>query len=177
MEIVNFFEKLEGSWFSQRTTHYVSTQTSQAGQSDLTMELVKAEDAAVTELCQQLAADPQQALLGMRITQDSQLVGETRRQTHTTFLVLLKPDEHGSGQLLRQQAADFKTAVAGRYTLADEVLSIVTADQSIKVEERLWFANPNLRMRTSLIETADGFSMASFCSEIRRGVTRPPAET
>ncbi|NJM85498.1 MAG: phycobiliprotein lyase, partial [Leptolyngbyaceae cyanobacterium RM2_2_21] len=42
MEIVNFFEKLEGSWFSQRTTHYVSTQTSQSGQSDLKMERVSA---------------------------------------------------------------------------------------------------------------------------------------
>ncbi|NJM85746.1 MAG: phycobiliprotein lyase, partial [Leptolyngbyaceae cyanobacterium RM2_2_21] len=99
---------------------------------------------------------------------------KTKHQLGTTFLVLLKPDQADSGQLLRQQANDFKAPVAGRYTLADDVLTIVTADPSLKLEERLWFANPNLRMRTSLIETADGFSVASFCSEIRRGVTSPP---
>ncbi|WP_346291778.1 phycobiliprotein lyase [Sphaerothrix gracilis] len=177
MEIVNFFEKLAGSWFSQRTTHYVSTQTSQAGQSDLQMELVDSEDPEVTQLCQQLGAEPQQALLGMRVTQDSQLIGETQRQTSSTFLVLLKPDAEMSGQLLRQESTDFKSPVAGRYTLADEVLTIVTANESLKVEERLWFANPNLRMRTSLLEAADGSSLASFCSEIRRGVTKPPSES
>ncbi|MEM1281081.1 MAG: phycobiliprotein lyase, partial [Cyanobacteria bacterium P01_H01_bin.152] len=33
---------------------------------------------------------------------------------------------------------------------------------------RLWYMNPNLRMRTNLVKRADGFQMASFCSEIRR---------
>ncbi|HEY9702550.1 MAG TPA: phycobiliprotein lyase, partial [Allocoleopsis sp.] len=42
---------------------------------------------------------------------------------------------------------------------------------------RLWFASPNLRLRTSILKRFGGFSMASFCSEIRLGVTKPPAES
>jgi hypothetical protein len=40
-------------------------------------------------------------------------------------------------------------------------------------EERLWFASPNLRLRTSILKRFGGFSMASFCSEIRMGGVQP----
>jgi hypothetical protein len=41
-------------------------------------------------------------------------------------------------------------------------------------EERLWFASPNLRLRTSILKRFGGFSMASLSSEIRLGVTQAP---
>jgi len=45
-----------------------------------------------------------------------------------------------------------------------------------KVSERIWFAKPNLRLRSSLAHRPDGEpGRASFSSEIRR-VTRPPSE-
>ena len=45
-----------------------------------------------------------------------------------------------------------------------------------KVSERIWFAKPNLRLRSSLAHRADGEpGRASFSTEIRR-VTRPPSE-
>ena len=36
-------------------------------------------------------------------------------------------------------------------------------------EERIWFANPNLRFRVATIKTSSGkgITTASFCSEIR----------
>ena len=44
------------------------------------------------------------------------------------------------------------------------------------VIERIWFAKPNLRLRSSLAHRADGESgRASFSTEIRR-VIRPPSE-
>jgi len=53
MEIVNFFEKLAGRWFSQRTTHALSTQQSKAGKSDLEIEFLPPEADAVQQLYQQ----------------------------------------------------------------------------------------------------------------------------
>jgi hypothetical protein len=45
-----------------------------------------------------------------------------------------------------------------------------------KVKERIWFAKPNLRLRSSLAHRADGEpGRASFSTEIRR-VSRPLAE-
>jgi len=35
------------------------------------------------------------------------------------------------------------------------------------LEERLWFASPNLRMRVSVAKNAGGVSYTSFTSEIR----------
>jgi hypothetical protein len=43
-------------------------------------------------------------------------------------------------------------------------------------EERLWFASPNLRLRTSILKRFGGFSMASLSSEIRMGVGAAPKQ-
>jgi hypothetical protein len=44
------------------------------------------------------------------------------------------------------------------------------------VSERIWFAKPNLRLRSSLAHQADGEpGRASFSTEIRR-VSRPPSQ-
>jgi hypothetical protein len=33
--------------------------------------------------------------------------------------------------------------------------------------ERFWFANPNLRLRTSTVQRFGGFNTATFCTEMR----------
>jgi hypothetical protein len=55
----------------------------------------------------------------------------------------------------------------------DEALTLTTQHGETSSEERLWFASPNLRLRTSILKEANGFSATSFCSEIRMGVTKP----
>ncbi|MFM7615570.1 MAG: phycobiliprotein lyase, partial [Synechococcales cyanobacterium] len=40
-------------------------------------------------------------------------------------------------------------------------------------EERIWFASPNLRLRSTLVKTTDNTSLVSFASEIRLGVPQP----
>jgi hypothetical protein len=59
--------------------------------------------------------------------------------------------------------------VQGQYGFEDDVLTLTTQTPAGTVQERLWFANPNLRMRTSLFKVGDQEQMASFCSEIRMG--------
>jgi hypothetical protein len=173
MEIVNFFETLAGKWFSQRTTHYLTTQTSKAGQSNLMIEFLPHINASVMKLCEELGQDPAQAACGLRIEQDSRMEGETQSVQTASLMVALQPDEGQSGVLLQKtEGAD--QGWAGRYTLADEVLTIAIAAPGGNVEERLWFANPNLRMRTSVLQGSEGVKLTSFCSEIRLGGARPP---
>ena len=177
MEIVNFFEKLAGRWFSQRTTHALSTQQSKAGKSDLEVEFLPPDTAEVQQLCQQNdAADP---LCGLRIQQSSTIEGDTQPQQMTTLLVPLVPQSDAketvySGSLLSSQAKS--ASPPSTYTLQDEVLTIVSDSAEARSEERLWFINDNLRMRTGMVELENGLRIASFCSEIRMGVKPPKAE-
>lgn len=182
MEIVNFFENLAGRWFSQRTTHALSTQQSKAGKSDLEVEFLSADNAEVQQLYHS-AADSQNAealsaqpLCGLQIQQSSTIEGDSQTKTLTTLMVPLKPTTENnsiySGTLLRSESAQ-GAAQGGTYTLEDEVLTIVTKSEEATSTERLWFINNNLRMRTGMTELASGLRIASFCSEIRLGV-KPP---
>lgn len=175
MEIVNFFEKLAGRWFSQRTTHALSTQQSKAGKSDLEVEFLAAGADEVKQLCSEQQADS--PLCGLRIQQSSTIDGDTKPKVATTLLVPLTPQEKEgiySGTILKGGAQ-----AKSYYTLEAEVLTIVSDGPEAHSEERMWFINENLRMRTSMTELKEGANsglrIASFCSEIRMGV-KPPKD-
>lgn len=175
MEIVNFFETLAGKWFSQRTTHYLATQTSKAGQSNLLIEFLPHIDPAVIKLCEEVGQAATLASCGLRIHQDSHLDEETNAVQSSSLLVALQPNGTEAGVLL-QKSDGAPQALTGRYVLENEVLTFVIETPAGQAEERLWFANPNLRMRTSVLKGANGVELTSFCSEIRMGVARPPQE-
>lgn len=178
MEIVNFFETLAGKWFSQRTTHFLATQTSKAGQSNLLIEFLPHIDPAVIKLCEELGQDASQAACGLRISQDGRMDGETRSTQSTALMVALQPDSaadtpQGQSGLLLQKAEASGKALTGRYSLDQEVLMLTTETAEGQAQERLWFVNPNLRMRTSVLQSTEGVQLTSFCSEIRMGLGRP----
>ena len=57
----------------------------------------------------------------------------------------------------------------------DGSLELWEWDGEREIRERLWFTQPNLRLRSTVASRADGSPrLASFSSEIRR-VSRPPA--
>ncbi|MGB7084143.1 MAG: phycobiliprotein lyase [Phormidesmis sp.] len=174
MEIVNFFEKLAGRWFSQRTTHALSTQQSKAGKSDLEVAFLAPETAEVQQLCQ--AQNESAPLCGLQIHQSSTIEGDTKTRDLTTLLVVLESEDTlqtnepstYSGILLRSGTAEKST-----YSLEEGVLTIISEGKEAHSEERLWFINDNLRLRTGTTTLANGLRIASFCSEIRMGV-KPP---
>ncbi|MEO0538081.1 MAG: phycobiliprotein lyase [Cyanobacteria bacterium P01_A01_bin.123] len=176
MDIVNFFEKLAGKWFSQRTIHDLVSQVSKSGQSDLQVDWVDSTSPNVAQLCQRAQLDPATALGGFRVSQNSLMDGETQRQQSTTFVVLLEPVQGHQGRLLRQAQDDSHPPILGYYALEDEILTLVSEADHFRAEERLWFANPNLRMRTNVLEIANDIHLTSFCSEIRLGTSRPSSE-
>ncbi|NJM96939.1 MAG: phycobiliprotein lyase [Phormidesmis sp. RL_2_1] len=122
IEIVNFFEKLAGRWFSQRTTHALSTQQSKAGKSDLEVTFLAPDTDAVQQLWQtHLAVQPNATpLCGLQIQQSSTIEGDSQPQVLTTTLLVpltphLQAGESYTGALLRS-GADYPST----YTLAAE---------------------------------------------------------
>jgi hypothetical protein len=175
MDITEFFQQSSGKWFSQRTSHHLAFKQSESGKSNLTIEVLPKDDPAVVKLCQQYEVDPALALCGARVSWDGTMEWDEEKHAGSTVLVPIadaeKPNE---GKLLREQGYAEKAPVAGRYLMgSDDALTLITEYETMYSEERLWFASPNLRLRTSILKRFGGFSMASFCSEIRMGGAQP----
>lgn len=179
MDIMEFFQLSSGKWFSQRTSHHLAFRQSEAGKSQIVIELLSKADAAVIQLCQQYETDPALALCGARVTWDGSMEWDEEKHEGSTVLVAIADAENpATGKLLREVGYAEKAPVAGRYVMgSDDALTLITEYETMYSEERLWFASPNLRLRTSILKRFGGFSMASFCSEIRLGVTAPAEST
>ena len=169
-DIVNFFEKLAGRWFSQRTTHYLTEQTSKAGKSDLEIDFLTSDHSSVAQLCEQCGVANTKALCGLSITQKSTIEGSAKQRTRTTLIVPVA-DTDTAGQMLYSGTSAHKCS----YQYEQEVLTLTTEDSKASSQERWWFITDNLRMRTQMVKPKDGPELASFCSEIRMG-GKPPAK-
>ncbi|NEN97965.1 MAG: phycobiliprotein lyase, partial [Moorea sp. SIO3I7] len=59
-----------------------------------------------------------------------------------------------------------------RYSIGqDDVLTMITEGKTLYAEERFWFASPNFRLRTNVLQQGGQLTMASLATEIRLGVT------
>jgi len=77
------------------------------------------------------------------------------------------------GRLLREQGYAETMAAVGNYHFTDDgTFVLVTPYDRASAEERIWFVNPNLRFRVSMIKTSEGTGVltASFSSEVRSSV-------
>ncbi|NJN59504.1 MAG: phycobiliprotein lyase [Leptolyngbyaceae cyanobacterium SL_5_9] len=171
MDITEFFQQSAGKWFSQRTSHHLAFKQSESGKSDIRIEMLPQDAPEVVELCQQNEIDPTLALCGARVTWDGTMEWDKEKHEGSTVLVpVADPEKPREGKLLRDTGYAEKAPVAGRYVMGDDgSLTLITEYESMYSEERLWFASPNLRLRTSILKRFGGFSMATFCSEIRMG--------
>lgn len=179
MDIQEFFEQNAGKWFSQRSSHHLGFKQTENGKSNLTIEMLCADAPEVVKLCQQYNIEPQLALCGARVTWDSTMEWNENKQQHKGSMVIVPvpdSDKPNEGQLLRGEMGNAQKApVASHYIMgSDDALTLITDDESMYSEERLWFASPNLRLRTSILKRLGGFSMASLYSEIRMGVAPVP---
>ncbi|MBC7970373.1 MAG: phycobiliprotein lyase [Verrucomicrobia bacterium] len=177
MDIVEFFQLSSGKWFSQRTSHHLAFQQNESSKSELQIELLPKTDAAVVKLCEQHEIDPALALCGARVNWDGTMESKEKYAGNTMLVPIADPDKPNEGKLLRELGGAETAPVAGRYVMSsDDTLTIITEYQAMSSEEQLWFASNNLRLRTSILKQSGGFSMASFYSEIRKGVAAPPAD-
>ncbi|WP_404784044.1 phycobiliprotein lyase [Altericista sp. CCNU0014] len=182
MDIQSFFQLCDGKWISQRTTHHLIDQNNQSGRSDLWGEILEGSHGEIAALCQQLDVDPSSARCGLRLRWSEVTEAYQSRfkpkEEGMALLVAIASDSPHSGQLLR--SLNSANGVTGTYSIGtDEALTLRLEDANVISEERIWFASPNLRLRSSSIKKDDTVCITTFCSEIRMAtpVESPPAES
>ncbi len=173
MDIIQFVDQSIGQWRSQRSAHHLAFSHFEAVQSIIDIDMLSSDDPAVIELCQtyQIASDRAVSPFQMNWAGQSDWDEDQPEVTGSAILVPIPdPVVPQRGKLLRDQGYAETIAAAGDYHFLDDgTFVLITAYENAAAEEKIWFANPNLRFRVSLIKTSAGSGVvtASFSSEIR----------
>ncbi|MGK7946033.1 MAG: phycobiliprotein lyase [Microcystaceae cyanobacterium] len=165
MDIQEFLEQCVGNWFSQRSSYHFEAQQGTSDKSELAVEWLTSEDAAVVELCKTHNIDPQTSLGGQKVSWDTSCDwGKPKKMgSGLTIFVPNSPDS-SEGKLLSNP-----NDTMGGYKLGnDQSLHLTLSSADLSIQERIWFVSPNLRFRTSLIKGDKGFNRTAFYSEIRK---------
>lgn len=168
---MDFFRLSAGQWNSQRTTHHLPFRRAELGGSVISVQALEAADPGVVEICQLHNVDPSLAVGGALVTWQGSMAWDKEDENHegrTVFALVPDADNPQVGQLLRERGYAEIVPVIGRYEIdAEGGLLLTTEYETMSSIERFWFANPNLRLRTSVVKRFGGFSTASFCAESR----------
>ncbi|AFY85026.1 phycobiliprotein lyase [Oscillatoria acuminata] len=177
MDIIEFFQHSAGKWFSQRTCQDLPGVKSVAGTTDLWLDALSSEDPEAIALCQEYGIDPAEALAGVRIRWENKPIDLEPKQSGSTVLVAISNGSQPTeGRLLRKSTTSDELPIQSRYIIgSDDVVTFIAESEDLYEEERIWYASDNLRLRTHVVKRSDGFSLASFYSEIRMGGTPKPS--
>ncbi len=171
MDVMAFFELSTGKWRSQRTTHHLAFRRSEAGESEIYVKALPAQDASIIEICQLHQVDPQTAIGGAFVSWSSSMAWDQDEDNHegtTVFALIPDVANPRQGTLLRERGYAEIMPVAGQYHMDDEDALVLTTEyETMSSIERFWFPTPSLRMRTSTVKRFGGFSTATFCTEWR----------
>ena len=171
MDVMDFFRLSAGQWHSQRTTHHLPFRRAELGGSTIVVEALEAEHPSVVDICKLHDVDPSAAVGGAFVQWQGSMAWDREDEDHAgTTVFALVPDANNprQGQLLRERGYAEIVPVIGTYEIDEEEGLILTTDyETMSSIERFWFANPNLRLRTSVVKRFGGFSTASFCAESR----------
>ena len=174
MDITQFVNSSIGQWRSQRSAHHMVFSHFEAVRSEIEIGLLSPTDVAVIELCQAYTIDPSLAVAPFHMSWEGQSDWDENEvlKGSTVLVPVPDPDRPNHGQLLRDRGYAETIPAAGRYQItAEGVFILLTEYDRAAAEERIWFANPNLRFRVSTIKTSDGTGIvtASFASELKLG--------
>ena len=173
MDISQFVAQSLGHWRSQRSAHHMIFSNFEAVRSEIDILAIAPDAAEVVALCKSYDIDHTLAVAPFRMAWEGQSDwDEDNPDMKGTCILVPIPDSHNShkGKLLRDQGYAETVAAVGEYTFTEEGMFILeTPYDRAMAEERIWFVNPNLRLRVSLIKTSGGTGVvtASFASEIR----------
>lgn len=174
MDIQTFLESCIGQWFSQRSSYQFDTEKAESHKSELTVEWLNTDHSLLVSLCQQHRIDPNQAIGGQQVSwnSSSDYYSQQKQTGSATMIVIPDSNTPQKGKII--QSFQSNPSSQGNYSLGDdEALTLTLEMGDFLMEERIWFASPNLRLRTSLMKGKDGYSRTAFYSEIRR---LPPQE-
>ena len=173
MDIQQFVEQSIGQWRSQRSAHHLAFGHFEAIESDIEIHSVALDDARVIELCQSHEFDPELALSPFHMSWSGTTDWDDSEKMEGSCILVPIPDPGNlsRGKLLRDRGYAETMAAAGEYHFTDDgTFVLVTHYDRAAAEEKIWFINPNVRCRVSLIKTSAGSGVvtASFSSEIRQ---------
>ncbi|WP_299402492.1 phycobiliprotein lyase [Acaryochloris sp. IP29b_bin.148] len=178
MNAIEFFQMSEGIWRSHRITHHLLLRRSESGNTEIEVKVLAPDDPKVIEICQLHTVQPEQAIGGCFVQWKGTMAWDRDEEdTHqgSTVFVLV-PDNRHSGQLLRERGYAENIPVIGQYQVdAHNGLVLTTEYDTMSSQERFWFANPNLRLRTTTVKSLGGFNTTSFCAESKLSALTPPS--
>lgn len=171
MNVMEFFQQSAGQWQSQRTTHHLPFRRAELGGSNISVEALPADNERVVEICQLHNVDPSLAVGGAYVEWKGEMAWDRDEENHkgsTVFALVPDEDNPQQGQMLRERGYAEIVPVIGRYEMdSEDGLLLTTEYETMSSIERFWFANPDLRVRTSVVKRFGGLSTASFCAESR----------
>ncbi|MCG8363810.1 MAG: phycobiliprotein lyase [Pseudanabaenales cyanobacterium] len=175
MDITEFVAKSVGRWRSQRSAHHLAFGHFEAIESEIEIVSLSEDDPDVIDLCKSHNIDPRLVVSPFQVSWDGQSDWDEDQVLKGANILapIPAPNRANCGKLLRDQGYAETMAAAGDYTLTEDgTFVLVTAYDRAAAEEKIWFVNPNVRCRVSLIKTSAGSGVvtASFSSEIRQGV-------
>ena len=175
VSITEFVENSIGHWRSQRSAHHLTFGHFEAVESEIDIVSLSVEDQGVIDLCKMYDIDPKLAVSPFQMSWEGESDWD-EEEVHKGSCVLVPipdPERINCGKLLRDRGYAETMAAAGEYSITEDgTFVLLTPYDRAVAEEKIWFVNPNVRCRVSLIKTSGGTGVltASFSSEIRRGV-------
>jgi len=171
MNITEFVELSIGRWRSQRSGHHLAFAHFEEVLSEINIESLSTDDSKVLEICKSNDVNPSSITHPFRMTWEGESDWDEKTFSGSTVLVPVPDAENPQkGKLLREEGYAETIAAVGNYHLSEDGTFILQTEYDrAAAEERIWFANPNLRFRVATIKTSNGkgITTASFCSEIR----------
>lgn len=174
MDIQEFVQLSLGEWRSQRSAHHLAFGHFEAVESIINIVALSCHEPAVIDLCKAYNIDPAKAVSPFRVSWEGHSdwdEGSEVLKGSSILVPIPDPSQLNCGQLLRDQGYAETMAASGDYRLIEDGTFVLsTSYDRAAAEEKIWFVNPNVRCRVSLIKTSAGTGVvtASFSSEIRQ---------
>lgn len=172
--VVAVLQQSVGEWLSQRTDHGLDETLSKSQRCQVSHHLLENTDPQWLQLSQARNVDPSTLLIGLQ-SEWKPRSPETEKSfpSGATILGLLAETET-TGQVIVGDPDLQK----GSYRMGeDDVLRLFFQKEDLVIEEQLWFAGENLRLRTTLFKQGGVTAISRFYSEIRRLATPPKSES
>ena len=171
MQIQEFLNLSIGKWFCQRTSYLLNPEQAENSKSEITISELNSEHPEVVRLCQKHDLNPQQAYGGIKSAWDNSVDwGKPKANGFSVLVVIPDGEESKTGKALQQ--TNQQSSLEGSYIIGnDDALTLMVETPDLVIKERIWFPSDNLRMRTCIIQSQQGWSKTSFYSEIRKLAT------
>ena len=169
MNMMDFFRKSEGVWYSQRTVHHFDTTAEQSGDSNIIIDILDKDDSRVQQVCIDQNLDPNSAVGGATFQWQDNLDDPNPNPDWAAILVdIPDPENPSTGKFLRNRGYVEGIPVVCKYNFApDGVLTIVTEYEKNQGTERCWFVTDSFRVRVSTVKMMNGVNLMTYCSERR----------